>query len=69
MDKSKNVYEYYSFPQIYIWKYVYDVHIKHVHIRLTAVWNEIVPVSPFIFLSLTYIVSETWRKNEILGFA
>ena len=37
MDKSKNVYEYYSFPQIYIWKYVYDVHIKHEHIRLTAV--------------------------------
>ena len=58
---QKNIYN------VTYWKYAYDLQLNNVHIRLTAVWKEIVLVSPFVSLALTFknIVSQPRNRNEI----
>ena len=37
-----------------MWTCAYDLHMKNVHTRVTEVWKDMVSVSPFVSLSLTF---------------
>ena len=52
------------FTQMYIWKCAYDLHMRNMHVRLTAAWIEIVPVSPFVSLSLTFENTVSQAKSR-----
>ena len=52
---------------MYIWKCAYDLQMKKVHIKLSAVGNITIPGSPFVSLSLSFrnTVSKARSRNKI----